>query len=62
MDSQNIQVNIFSEKMPPIEEMVQAIALPSCGGVSIFQGITRDNFKGKKVTILSYECYEPMAK
>ena len=62
MESVNIQVNIFSDKMPPVEEMVQSIALPSCGGVSIFQGITRDNFKGKKVVKLSYECYEPMAK
>ena len=29
--------------------------------MSVFQGVTRDNFEGKTVTHLSYECYESMA-
>ena len=28
----------------------------------IFEGITRDNFDGKKVLRLEYEAYKPMAK
>ena len=48
--------------MPPLEEMTKLIARPSSGGISIFQGVTRDNFKGKQVKMLSYECYEAMAK
>ncbi|XP_026332836.1 molybdopterin synthase catalytic subunit 1 [Hyposmocoma kahamanoa] len=34
---------------------------PSCGAVSIFVGITRDNFEDKKVVHLEYEAYEAMA-
>jgi molybdopterin synthase catalytic subunit len=41
--------------------MIKTISRPDCGGISIFQGITRNNFKGKKVSSLSYECYEQMA-
>lgn len=33
-----------------------------CGATSIFVGTTRDNFKGKQVVELSYECYDEMAK
>ena len=47
--------------MPPIEEMLKKISRPDCGGISIFSGITRDNFNGKKVTKLSYQCYDKMA-
>lgn len=34
----------------------------SCGATSIFIGTTRNNFKGKDVVELEYECYEEMAK
>uniref|UniRef100_A0A7E4UYJ2 Molybdopterin synthase catalytic subunit n=1 Tax=Panagrellus redivivus TaxID=6233 RepID=A0A7E4UYJ2_PANRE len=37
------------------------VSLPSCGAVSSFIGTTRDNFNGKPVKLLEYECYEPMA-
>jgi molybdopterin synthase catalytic subunit len=33
----------------------------SCGAVSSFSGITRDNFQGKRVVKLTYEAYIPMA-
>jgi len=61
--SQDIQIDvrIFEGKMPPIDEMIQTISRPDCGGISVFQGITRDNFKGKKVSKLSYQCYDKMA-
>lgn len=35
---------------------------PTCGAVSIFVGITRDNFQGKGVLSLEYEAYQPMAE
>lgn len=41
----------------------QSLALsPSCGAISIFIGVTRDNFQGKGVVSLEYEAYQPMAK
>ena len=61
MENINIHVQIFDHKMPPLDDMVALVSKPSCGGVSIFQGITRNNFKGKNVLKLSYECYNPMA-
>lgn len=32
-----------------------------CGAISSFLGVTRNNFKGKKVLQLKYESYEKMA-
>lgn len=37
------------------------VASPSCGAISTFLGITRDNFRGKSVTRLEYEAYTEMA-
>ena len=47
--------------MPDLDHMIKEIVKPEFGAVSIFQGITRDNFDGKQVTYLGYECYEKMA-
>ncbi|CAF4196092.1 unnamed protein product [Rotaria magnacalcarata] len=44
-----------------IEQLYRRVVSPSCGAVSSFIGITRDNFEGRRVTRLSYEAYEPMA-
>jgi molybdopterin synthase catalytic subunit len=51
-----------SESMPSLEECVSFVTDPSCGAISTFSGITRNNFKGKTVTKLSYEGYVPMAE
>jgi molybdopterin synthase catalytic subunit len=51
-----------SENMPPLDECVAFVTDPSCGAVSTFLGITRNNFQGKIVTKLSYEGYVPMAE
>ncbi len=51
-----------SESIPTLEECVSFVTDPSCGAVSTFTGITRDNFQGKTVTKLSYEGYVPMAE
>ena len=43
--------------------MIHPLALgsPQAGALSSFHGTTRDNFNGKTVTRLEYECYVPMA-
>ncbi len=51
-----------SSTIPSLEECVSFVTHPSCGAISTFSGITRDNFQGKKVKRLSYEGYVPMAE
>ena len=51
-----------SEDLPTLEECHNFVNLPSCGAISSFAGITRDNFQGKQVNHLSYEGYVPMAE
>lgn len=41
---------------------IQSVLSKQCGATSIFLGTTRDNFRGKKVLQLDYECYEEMAE
>ena len=51
-----------SEDLPTLDDCYKFVSDPSCGAVATFTGTTRDNFKGKKVTRLSYEGYVPMAE
>jgi molybdopterin synthase catalytic subunit len=51
-----------SEHLPSVEDCHQFVSDPSCGAISSFAGITRDNFNGKKVQKLTYEGYVPMAE
>ena len=52
-----------SDQIPTLEACYSFCANDSsCGAVSSFVGITRDNFQGKKVLKLSYEGYVPMAE
>lgn len=51
-----------SESIPSLEDCVDFVTESSCGAVSTFSGITRNNFSGKTVTKLSYEGYVPMAE
>lgn len=51
-----------TEDLPTLDACYQfAAADPSCGAVSTFVGITRNNYQGKVVQKLSYEGYVPMA-
>lgn len=50
-----------SESLPPSDVIQAFLSSPTCGAVSTFTGITRNNFAGKRVTHLSYEGYTPMA-
>jgi molybdopterin synthase catalytic subunit len=34
---------------------------PHCGAVTLFLGTTRDHHEGRRVALLAYEAYEPMA-
>ncbi|KAF5305731.1 hypothetical protein FQR65_LT07627 [Abscondita terminalis] len=47
--------------IPPLSEVSDLVSSPSCGATSIFVGTTRNNFEGKTVIKLEYECYEAMA-
>jgi molybdopterin synthase catalytic subunit len=51
-----------SEDLPSLQECSDFVTDASCGAISTFVGITRDNFKGKQVEKLSYEGYVPMAE
>ncbi|XP_064391302.1 molybdopterin synthase catalytic subunit-like [Halichondria panicea] len=60
MTSSNNLVRISADPISQ-EEVTQFVIDPSAGGISIFLGVTRDNFKGKKVVQLEYEAYTSMA-
>jgi len=44
-----------------VEEVINKVKDPSCGGISVFIGTTRDNFDGLEVKHLFYEAYDKMA-
>jgi molybdopterin synthase catalytic subunit len=41
--------------------MVQHLKRPEDGAVAVFEGVVRNNTKGRATTHLEYECYEEMA-
>lgn len=45
----------------PTEELSRGLKASEDGAVVIFEGIVRDNLRGKKTLYLEYEAYEPMA-
>uniref|UniRef100_A0A0N4ZN30 Molybdopterin synthase n=1 Tax=Parastrongyloides trichosuri TaxID=131310 RepID=A0A0N4ZN30_PARTI len=54
-------LRIVKDKEINISDVSQMVSNPSCGAISMFVGVTRDNFNGKHVKRLEYECYEEMA-
>lgn len=44
-----------------VQDALDFVASPDCGGVVFFVGNVRNETKGKKVLKLFFECYEPMA-
>ncbi|RFS22617.1 molybdenum cofactor biosynthesis protein MoaE [Chitinophaga silvatica] len=44
-----------------VQEALEFIQSPACGGEVIFAGTIRNNTQQRPVTHLFYECYEPMA-
>ena len=45
-----------------VTTLVRALADPADGGVVIFQGVVRDNARGKRVRYLEYDAYPEMAE
>ncbi len=41
--------------------LVKAVSHPSIGGIVVFEGVVRDNARGKQVCYLEYDVYEEMA-
>uniref|UniRef100_UPI00358F2212 molybdopterin synthase catalytic subunit-like n=1 Tax=Myxine glutinosa TaxID=7769 RepID=UPI00358F2212 len=52
----------LSHEQLNVNAAVEAVTSPSCGAVSLFVGMTRDNFEGRGVVRLEYESYESMAQ
>ena len=44
-----------------IRSLVESISLPTDGGVVVFEGIVRDNARGRNVRYLEYDAYPEMA-
>lgn len=44
-----------------IRSVVESISLPSDGGVVVFEGIVRDNARGRSVRYLEYDAFPEMA-
>ena len=53
-------IKITSEKLI-LKECNDFVEDASCGGISIFIGTVRNSTKNKKVTLLDFSAYEPMA-
>ena len=60
-DSARFLIKVSEEPLS-LEECSAFVTDPSCGAISTFVGITRDNFNAKVVTKLVYEGYIPMAE
>ncbi len=44
------------------DALVAAVSHPSVGGIVVFEGVVRDNARGKQVHYLEYDVYEEMAQ
>lgn len=42
--------------------LIAAVSHPSVGGIAIFEGVVRDNARGKSVHYLEYDVYPEMAE
>ena len=53
-------IRITSDKLVA-EEIIELVQSNAAGAVNVFIGTVRDATKGKNVTKLEFETYEPMA-
>lgn len=44
------------------DELIAAVSHASVGGIVVFEGVVRDNARGKEVRYLEYEAYVEMAE
>ncbi|MFY0252621.1 molybdenum cofactor biosynthesis protein MoaE [Chitinophaga sp. 30R24] len=56
-----MEVLIKIKDMIAVQEALDFIQSPECGGEVIFTGTVRNHTKQREVTKLVYECYETMA-
>ena len=61
-NSDNSYLIQVSDNLPTLQDCSDFVSESSCGAISTFVGITRDNFQNKRVVKLSYEGYVPMAE
>jgi molybdopterin synthase catalytic subunit len=53
-------IDITSQRLSE-RQVIDFISSPLAGAISLFIGTTRDNFEGRRVLELEYECYYSMA-
>jgi len=53
-------VRLVRERIVP-HDIVPAMERPGDGAIVIFDGVVRDNSRGRRTLFLEYECYESMA-
>lgn len=56
----NISAHISADPLS-IDQAYAHVLGPTCGGICLFVGTVRQHNKGKDVTHLDFEAYEPMA-
>jgi molybdopterin synthase catalytic subunit len=44
------------------DDLIARVAHPSIGGIVVFEGVVRDNARGKQIRYLEYEVYAEMAE
>jgi molybdopterin synthase catalytic subunit len=44
------------------DTLIAAVSHPGVGGIVVFEGVVRDNARGKQVRYLEYDVYEEMAE
>ena len=44
------------------DTLVASVSHPSVGGIVVFEGVVRDNARGKQVRYLEYDVYQEMAE
>jgi molybdopterin synthase catalytic subunit len=56
----NVNIKISNESLN-VQECVDWVTSPDCGGIDVFIGTVRNATKGKAVVRLEFEAYEKMA-
>ena len=44
------------------DTLIGAVSHPAVGGIVVFEGVVRDNARGKQIRYLEYEVYQEMAE
>ena len=44
------------------DALIEAVSHPGAGGLVVFEGVVRDNARGKQIRYLEYDAYPEMAE